>query len=310
MAYEKRVCVLKQIKKGFSADGSGLSGAVYAERLGEELTVTPRISGIAPLKEGRYALVLRIGQEKHCFELKGNESLRLSRSPSVKNGFSVLLCYVRGEAEPVAFGRCGNEEEGYRSLLDFFSENEKSNRKKTQPVEAQHPARKAKEDAPFCEKSAVYEDEAIADADYFHAGAGNENEDADAGSGGQAQKIGQSAAQNDDSALLFPRGTLAYYESVREKLTAALRSLPKDERLRGTFPQSEWVRSEEVLLGIVYENGLPRYLCVAAEKKGEPPEEMKEHCVFVPVSPFSDEEGFYIVFQDADTGEFVRIREG
>ena len=27
MAYEKRVCVLKQIKKGFSADGSALSGA-------------------------------------------------------------------------------------------------------------------------------------------------------------------------------------------------------------------------------------------------------------------------------------------
>ena len=56
MAYEKRVCVLKQMKKGFAADGGDLSGAVYAERLGSELTVTPRLLGLSPLKEGRYAL--------------------------------------------------------------------------------------------------------------------------------------------------------------------------------------------------------------------------------------------------------------
>ena len=61
MAYEKRLCVLKQIKKGFSADGSPLSGAVYAERMGSELTVTPRLAGIAPVKEGRYALAVWAG---------------------------------------------------------------------------------------------------------------------------------------------------------------------------------------------------------------------------------------------------------
>ena len=39
MSYEKRVAVLKQINKGFSADGGALSGAVYLERFGRELTV-------------------------------------------------------------------------------------------------------------------------------------------------------------------------------------------------------------------------------------------------------------------------------
>ena len=58
MPFEKRVCVLKQVKKGFTADGSALSGAVYCERLGEEITVMPRLLGIAPVKEGRYALAL------------------------------------------------------------------------------------------------------------------------------------------------------------------------------------------------------------------------------------------------------------
>ena len=75
------------------------------------------------------------------------------------------------------------------------------------------------------------------------------------------------------------------------------------------FPRSEWVKTENALLGVVYRNGKPQYLCVAVEKNGDPPEEMKEHCTFVPESPFSDETGFYIVFQDADTGAYVTVGE-
>ena len=43
---------MKQVKKGFSADGSALSGAVYCERLGKEITLTPRLLGLAPVRGG------------------------------------------------------------------------------------------------------------------------------------------------------------------------------------------------------------------------------------------------------------------
>ena len=118
MAYEKRVCVIKQVKKGFSADGGALTGAVYAERFGDELTVTPRIAGLSPLRDGKYLLVLRADGQTLCLELRGSAPLRLDNAPSVKDGFAVLLCYFKGEAEPIAFGRCGTAPEKYAELLE------------------------------------------------------------------------------------------------------------------------------------------------------------------------------------------------
>ncbi len=46
-----------------------------------------------------------------------------------------------------------------------------------------------------------------------------------------------------------------------------------------------------------------------SESHGEPAEEMKETCVFVPANPFTETEGYYVVFQDADTGEIVKTAQ-
>ena len=78
MSYEKRVAVLKQINKGFSADGGALSGAVYLERFGRELTVKVQAAGLAALKEGRYALVLSVGNTNFCLALGRGEALKIS----------------------------------------------------------------------------------------------------------------------------------------------------------------------------------------------------------------------------------------
>ena len=116
------------------------------------------------------------------------------------------------------------------------------------------------------------------------------------------------AAAPDDAVDLAarPRGTLTYYYEVKEKLDAAFAANPRDGALLKAFPHSEWVRTEGARLGIIYANGVPRYLCVAAE--GEfPPDAMKEHAVFVPKDAFSQSEGFWVVFQDADTGEYIQV---
>ena len=120
------------------------------------------------------------------------------------------------------------------------------------------------------------------------------------------------ATQKDDLSVnpfLRTKGKLTYYKKVRRDLEEAFRKFPKDTRLLSVFPRSEWVKTDHALLGIVYENGQPRYLCVAAEKNGAPPDDMKENCVFVPESPFTEERGFYIVFQDADSGAYVKTAD-
>lgn len=323
MAYEKRMCVLKQLKKGFSADGGSLSGVVYLERLGTELTITPRIAGLSPLKEGRYVLVLRAEGKDFFFEWNG-ETLKLSGAPSIKDGAAVLLCFVRGEAEAVAFGACGNGFCDHRLMLDSLL---KEGRRKPLPTPmppVQIPAAPAPNvplapgvplpESPPEEVShfrTVYNDEAIADGNYFPHALHEDEEGGGGVQGEETQAEGAGDPQKDaHDGFLFPRRTLTYYKEIREKIESVMKNYPPDTRLLSAFPHSEWVKSEGGLLGIVYEDGLPRYLCVAVEKKGDPPAEMKENCAFVPASPFTDSEGFYVVFQDADTGAYVKVAEG
>lgn len=313
MAYEKRVCVLKQMKRGFSADGGTLSGAIYAERLGTELTITPRIAGLAPLKEGRYALAVWAGGKIFCCELNG--ALKIPDAPALAQGFAALLCFVRAEAEPIAYGRCGEAPFDCAELLDAFSESSLQTRKKREPEQPEKlvvPACDIGEEAnarPFREE---YHDEAIALDNYY--GVSESGEDARADIRVQEEDGAHAGAgdSREDDGALPPRPvgrTLAYYYEVKDKLDDALKKFPRDERLQAIFPHSEWASSNGALLGIIYEEGIPRYLCVAAESTGEVSEEMKTHGVFVPENYLSDEKGFYVVFQDADTGEYVRVQD-
>ena len=336
MAYEKRLCVLKQIKKGFSVDGSALSGAVYAERMGQELIVTPKIGTLAPLREGRYALALWIGGKTYCLELKGNEPLRIPETGSLKDGFSALICFVRGGAEPLAYGFCGSAPTDHAPLLQVVERKEKSTLSSERPKEAQKDEncfRGGENEAVVAEElsndpdpektdpvpqkqdgESKYDDEAIADADYF-GGVWKALEDAGASAQAENQEPQTAegrcpcADETDEAVHPFaiPRGGLAYYNEIAPKLKEAMKKYPRDERLMQTFPNSEWVRAENALLGIIYAEGAPRYLCVAM--KSEPPKEVADCCIFVPESPYSETEGYYVVFQDADSGDYVRIEE-
>lgn len=318
MAFERRVCVLRQVRKGFSADGSALTGAVYAERLGTELTITPRIAALSPLLDGRYALYLWAEGKVYCLEIKGNAPIRLENGPSVAAGFAALICFVKGDPQPIAFGRCGAAPEKYSPLLD-----ETTGRKRPVPVPrppVELPIPNAPnvplaptvpvpdplpdDTSPHEERAAArYDDEAIAAGNYF-ADAGDGDEKTSAVHSAQA---GAAASADEGDLLLRPRGALTYYYSIKKKLDAAFSEGEKDTRLNTAFPHSEWVKKGNALLGIVSEEGIPRWLCVAVE--GEKPAQMGDKAVFVPTTPYSESEGFWVIFQDADTGEYVTVGE-
>ncbi len=301
MSYEKRVCVLKQIKKGFTADGGALTGAVYAERLGSELTVTPRIAGIAPLKAGRYALAVWADGQIFCGELTG--SMKIPDAPTLSHGFSALLCFVKADAQPVAYGYSAGAPQDFTLLLQAFEDTERKKAQKPKPAEPKKSEKKKEE----------YDDDAIAATNYYRLSEGAENEGACVCAQTQDGEIeSDSDSCQDDGAVPprpVPRGTLAYYDEVRGRLEEAFAKYPRDDTLLSIFPHSEWVNSGGALLGVIYSEGLPHYLCVAAPEKNAS-DEMKEEGVFVPSSHFSDDEGYIIVFQNADTGDYIKPEEG
>ncbi len=316
--YEKRLCILKQIRKGFSADGSQLTGAVYAERLGSELILTPRIPALAPMKEGRYALAVSAGGKEFVLELRGNEPLRVPADFSIRDGFCALVCFVRGEAEPIAFGACGGAPADYSRLLKLFSKNDPAFVPKPIKQEPEPLLEKKSDPIPTKEEKKIeerdYDDEAIADVDYYgDVWKNSENADHVCEDPKETDPAcaGDRVCENEADESVHPfestRGTLAYYHEIAPKLKEAMQKYPRDEHLESVFPNSEWVKAENGLLGIVYAEGQPRYLCVAM--KTEPPQEVKDASIFVPASPYDEEEGYYIVFQDADTGEYIAIEE-
>ena len=112
----------------------------------------------------------------------------------------------------------------------------------------------------------------------------------------------------------FETDTDGYYRTVKTEIDELLKSYPRDDTLKGAFSCSEWVRvkgskhAPEYLVGVVYFNGKARYICyaLAAQNKNEPPEEIKNVCSFVPLSPFDENKGFFVIFQSAATGECVK----
>lgn len=339
MAYEKKLCILKQIGKGFTADGMPLMGAVYAERLGSDLTLTPRIAGLAPLHEGRYALAVVVGRKEYCLELKGSTALRVPGCPSLENGFAVLLCFVKEDIEPVAFGSCGSAPSDYKQLVEIFRSlpGERANFSSPAPARS---AEKGEEDegqhippvplpptgvpgvpgpnTPFAPgvplpsgpsgeppEEDVPKDRAPEDALSEESGeAPPRGYDDEALAGKNYYASPETAAPVPPSAE--PPRALTYFESIRPRMEEAFQKGTPDTRLCRALPHSEWTLWEGALLGIVYHFGVPRYVCLAVEAQGELPPEMEERAVFVPSSPYSDDEGFFVAFQDAATGEFVK----
>lgn len=281
------MCVIKQLKRGFTADGGTLSGVVHAEKIGKELTLYPRILSLAPVSEGNYAIAVKIAEKTFIGNLK--DAIKINDAPSLKDGFCALICFVKSDAEALAFGRCGNINCSVEELLSLFEQKEE--RKKKTLTSEQKEEKK-------------YDDEAIADANYY--------EDENAASiqkekGGEAKK-NVALCEDEENAFSLQQKSLTYYNENREKIEECLKKYPKDERLKGVFPTSEWVNKEGTLFGVIYENGYPLYVCVAVEKGEKKIEQAEEEGVFVPTSFFHPEEGFYVIFKSAHTGEQVNMK--
>ena len=52
MNFVKKMCILRQVKQGFSGDGKTLSGLIKIEQYGKNLSVEVSVINFAPLSSG------------------------------------------------------------------------------------------------------------------------------------------------------------------------------------------------------------------------------------------------------------------
>lgn len=160
-------------------------------------------------------------------------------------------------------------------------------------------------------------------ADGLYAGGPCADDGAPTGGGteeGKAAEGGARAVTGENAQTLFrlhggENAEPCYYDRVRADLDALFARHPAERELADCIPYSRWARvsfarNKYYAVGVICDEKKPQYICygVPAEAHGEPPAALKGFCSFLPLSVFEPEgRGYWMMFQDAETGRCVRI---
>ena len=143
---------------------------------------------------------------------------------------------------------------------------------------------------------------------------------------GKTQGSKKVAGEDEDAQSLFrfagsenlrENERACYYDQVKGELRDLFTSHPAEEELEKCVPFSRWARvtfarNKYYTVGVISDENRPKYICygVPADRRDEPPEALKGKCSFLPLSLFDpDGKGYWMMFQDAETGQCVKISQ-
>lgn len=153
--YTKNIAVIRGIKSGFSADGGQLSGLIKIENYRLFMRVEISRINFAPLTCGRYVSAVSDGK---CVTVFEGDFFEGESKTDTSAGFVGVICFVNTEVSPVAMAVCGDF--GW-AAAECVREIERQEKLKNLP-----------------EAGAAYEDEAIAEENYYEYTAYNQGQGA------------------------------------------------------------------------------------------------------------------------------------
>ena len=321
MSYTKNIAVIKGVKDGFSADGGALSGLVKAEKYSNSLKIEVNLINFAPLTEGRYVVAISDGLHTEFVE---NCAFEGHSAVDTCKGFAAVICYVNGSVQLLASAVCGNF---HGAAFGLKGEIERAEKIKCAENSGNKPAAVVRPEDVLssCEQPAttdvhdeIYEDEAISEVNYY------ELAEADEGGG----PVCENAQKEEEGVKLFEdekdfgavekgaRAGLArggFYEKMKSEIEGLLSAYPRCEELEKIVEGSKWVRinygdNKFYVFGVIFAAGVPRYICygLPSFNATDPPESMRYLSSFLPVETAFGS-GFWVMYQDADTGASVTV---
>ena len=335
MNYVKKMCILRQIKQGFSGDGKALSGLIKVEQYGKNLAIEVSIINFAPLVSGEYYCLLSDGKGKtEMLSLRGKSIFNILSDLDVSDGFCAIICFVKTDVIPIAYGINGNGRYDWRAILNatlppvFPNSKPKKAGGEIAFDTAKDNLPEGKSTPPTASvesnENADYNDEEVATENYFEEiedeciqpTKTNENARTQSATENKGEEKRTNTTTDGDASGVLPsheKSSDEYYLSVKREIDELFSKYPQDKTLCDAFTHSEWARikgsedAPQYLVGAVYEDGKVKYVCYAllAEDKDNPPSEIKEVCTFVPTSPLLNAQGFFVIFQSAATGECI-----
>lgn len=105
-----------------------------------------------------------------------------------------------------------------------------------------------------------------------------------------------------------------FFELISEQIDDLFDNYPRVDELEELIPSSKWVKIDfenngnEYVLGLIYENFDLKYICygVPGEFGSLPPKQLGK-CQWLPLNPALPQNGYWVIYQDASTGDKVDI---
>ena len=283
MNYVKKMCILRQIKQGFSGDGKALSGLVKIEQYGNNLAVEVSVINFAPLSSGEYYCLLSDGRGKtEMLALRGKSMFNILSDVDISGGFCAIICYVKNDVVPIAYGINGNGSYDWRTILNaslppVFPDKAPTLRNSIQSNAADVPKQTAADfiaaapvnfppknkneggrvamnenSTPAPSSTTRYDDEKIVTENYYQEQKNEQNVLSENSQNAHLESTveeyeenGTTLTENDDAESVlqpFKMDGDGYYLSVKGELDELFATYPRDNTLNGAFSCSEWVR--------------------------------------------------------------------
>ena len=311
MNYLKKICVFKEIGAGYTYNGKPINGMLKCELVNQTLTLNLSLSTLAPTRVGEYQLVVGRRESFECFEVTGGECVIKTQNSLVD--ITQPFCagiFSCAENKLICYASSTDYKAKLTDIVDFYTNHKSIYEKEEKEIEEQ------------IDECFEYSDDAVVTENYY------ENEDVDiknlslkegfydceTNQNANAEK--QDFKQEETTKTQKHICEDAFCEDSQQCFTAmedvenVLKCFPRFSELEKAVYGSVWV-SIPLEQGEYYfgktQIGEDKYLCYAVRgKKQECPEELKELSCFVPSTPYKPDEGFFIMFQDAEKGTVVK----
>jgi hypothetical protein len=334
--YIKKIAVIKDMQGGFTLDGCPLSGVVKAEVYAGFLKVELSLINLAPVLDGRYVYGISDGNNLVIFE---NEVFEGEVDFNLKRGFACLICYFKEAAVPIGYAHCGRELDVYKDIREAIDAMEKMEKIEEREREKKYDDEAISEVNYYEHKVNTDGNAVCADKKEEEKGWKGKEDENDSGSfkeGGKGgadgnngqnghlkensqtnqnpQSLPHSDGAIDDDEGGFKGFDLAggtYYERIEGNLKKIFEFFSHETKLEMVMEESHWVRitlntEGYLVFGVVYDGGKPKYIGYGLHTSDGPNRPLKsfgKKGTYVPV----EDGGFWILFQDAQTGVSVKI---
>ncbi len=121
----------------------------------------------------------------------------------------------------------------------------------------------------------------------------------------------KNAQSTDKNNGLGDGGGKDFYARMRAEIERLLKDYPREEKLEQTVKGSRWVRinygvGRHYVFGVIYEGLSPAYVCYGVPSKNStcPPASLSGMASYIPAG----RQGYWVMYQNAQTGESVRLR--